>query len=655
MPNSRSPEQAPEDRGESQELLRRQAEALERLATVSDPEYKPRQKVIQRLMAVGIAGGGVVLATYQFALFVMESYERRGMVANWVEAAREMYEVEGSAAEAGEMLKRAAELGPQDVDVVKLGAYIDGMRAVERLVNLDRPFDKADVEEYGRAMGQAVMLERVDPESPEWAILRGQLALAAGEPDRARAFLDKALAIDPKNAFATLLLALVHLNLANETKEKAVRERELADCRSGLDNALRLNPRFKWALLWKAAVALEVDKDPKAAIKSLDEALAIDPRFVQAYVTLGNCNKLQEDWAAAERSYVRALTIRPDEVLALSMLAYVYGAQDKYEIGLRYARRATDAAPGSLRAWKMRGLLARELAKVTAGSEAERTELLKEAIDAYSKALDLDPRKVDAYIERSALNLQTKQPQQAGEDARNAVLFGPDDPYAWNALGKFQAEAGFHDKAAETFAKVIELDPTFDTAYLDRAKARVASGDRARAAADLDLALEKASAEFRPEILLARGKFLESGGDKERALADFVAARKAQADLFDAWMAEAAVLKALDRLEESKAAAREALQLRPEDEAAREAAGLGTPRKAKARASAPPSRDSNASAAQPIPAPLSPEQIDGMTREEARAALVLVSRGRNRSDLTDEVQARLKAEFNLLLERVKKN
>jgi hypothetical protein len=120
-------------------------------------------------------------------------------------------------------------------------------------------------------------------------------------------------------------------------------------------------------------------------------------------------------------------------------------------------------------------------------------------------------------------------------------------------------------------------------------------------------------------------------------------------------MAEAAVLKALDRLDESKAAAREALQLRPEDEAAREAAGLGTPKKAKARASAPPSRDNNAGAAQPIPTPLSPEQIDGMTREEARAALVLVSRGRNRSDLTDDVQARLKAEFNLLLERVKRN
>ena len=569
MQSSKSPEPGADDRGESQVLLRRQAEALERLATVSDPEYKPRQKVIQRLMAVGIAGGGIVLATYQFGLFVMDSYERRGMVANWVEAAREMYEVEGSAAEAGEMLKRAAELGPQDVDVVKLSAYIDGMRAVERLVNLDRPFDKADVEEYGRAMGQAVMLERVDPESPEWAILRGQLALAAGEPDRARTFLDKALAIDPKNAFATLRLALVHLNLANASSDKAVRDRELAECRSGLDLALKLNPQFKWALLWKASVVLEVDKDPKIAIKILEQALEIDPRFVNALVTLGICEMSREDWNAAERALVRALAIRPNEALALNELAYVYGAQDKYEIGLRYARRSTDANPGNLRAWNMRGLLARELAKATAGTESERAELFKEAIDAYSKALDLDPRNVSAYVERSTLNRLTGHLQQAGEDARNAVMFGPERTFAWNALGRFQAEAGFHDKAAETFAKVIELDPTFDTAYLERAKARVASGDRARAAADLDLALEKASEEFRPEILLARGKFLESGGDQERALADFVAARTAQIDLFDAWMAEAGVLKALGRVEDSKTAAREALQLRPGDKAAR--------------------------------------------------------------------------------------
>jgi tetratricopeptide (TPR) repeat protein len=569
MPSSESPEPTNPDRDESTELLRRQAVALERLVVVADPTSAPRKKFVARMIALAVGWSGAVVGAYQFGIFVVESHAKRSMVANWVDAAREMYEVEGSATEAGEMLSRAAELSPENVTVRKFAAYIDGMRAVERLVNLDRPFNRSDVEEYGRAMGQAVMLERVDPDSPDWAVLRGQLALAVGEPLRAEAFLKTALTIDPTSAFATLRLALVHWYLANAAKDPIIREREIAACRSGIDEALRLNPQFKWALLWKGVVALEVDQNPTAAAAAMEEALALDPRFVNALNTLGNCHKIQEQWEQAERAYARALAIRPDEVLALTDLAVVYGAQDKYEIGLRYARRATDAAPGSLKAWTMRGLLARELAKVSAGSEADRDELVAEAITAYSTALDLDPRQADAYIERSNLFRQTNNLQQAGEDARNAVLFGADDPYAWNALGKYLADAGFHEKAASTFDKVIELDGAFDTAYLDRARAHLAAGHRAQGAKDLDTALQKATEDFRAEILLERGKFHLAGGDRELALADFVAARKAQPEMFDAWIAEASVFKALGRMEEAKAAALEALQLRPGDETAK--------------------------------------------------------------------------------------
>jgi tetratricopeptide (TPR) repeat protein len=560
--------------GEPNELLRRQAAALERLAEVSDPEYKPRQKVVQKLIAAAIAGSGVVLGTYEFAQFVIESHERRAMVANWVEAARELYEVEGSADEAGELLKRAEEVAQQDVDVVKLGAYIDGMRTVERLVNLDRPFDKSDMEAYGRAMGQAVMLERVDPGSPEWAILRGQLALAAREPDRARAFLDRALAIDPRSAFATLRLALVHLDLAKRAASAGDRDRELAEARRLVDRSIELAPRFKWGHLWKGVVALEVDKDADAAIASFRKAVEIDPRFANGWYSIGAATETKEDWAATEQAYVRSLEIRPDLDAALSGLAFVYGSQDKYEIGLRYARRATDANPGSLKAWNMRGRLARELALVTEARDAEAAgELWKEAIDAYSKALDLDPRMADAYIERSDLNLRTKRLAEAGEDARNATMFAPQDPYAWNALGRYQLQAGFPDKAVETFAKVLALDAAFDTALLDRARALDALGQRDAAVAELDRALEKATEDFRTDILLERGRIREAARKLDAALGDFVAARTAKADLFEAWMSEARVLKALGRTDEARAAAREALQLRPDDEGAKAMVG----------------------------------------------------------------------------------
>jgi tetratricopeptide (TPR) repeat protein len=572
MSSSGSQEPSPpaEDTGE---LLRRQAAALERLALVSDPEYVPRARALKRLAGLVVALSGGVLAAYEFALFIYESHVRRTTVANWVEAAREMYEVEGSPSEASSMLERAQELGPQDVNVVRLAAYIDGMRAVERLMNLDRPFGKDDVEEYGRAMGQAVMLQRVDARSPEWAILRGQLALAVGEAERARGFLEQALTIEPGNSFATLRLALVHRALAVKAEDPEVRARELAACLKLIERTLALSPTFKWAHLWKGAVALEQSGDADTAMKSFQDAIAIDPRFVTAWVNLGKAAESKGDLPEAERAYVRALEIRPDLAMAITGLAYVYGLQDKYEIGLRYARRATDANAGSLEAWVMRGRLALELAKESADDAAAHDALIEEAITCYSTALDLDPRQGDAYIERSKLNRQARRLREAGGDARNAILFNPRDPYAWNVLGEYLLEIDFHDEAAAAFSKALELDPAFDAGLLGRAKSLEAAGKLEEAEADLDAVMALVSDDLKALALLQRGRVREARGNNEGALADYAAARTGDPEYFDAWLSEARSLCAAGRTEECRAAARRALQLRPSDETAKALAG----------------------------------------------------------------------------------
>jgi hypothetical protein len=83
--------------------------------------------------------------------------------------------------------------------------------------------------------------------------------------------------------------------------------------------------------------------------------------------------------------------------------------------------------------------------------------------------------------------------------------------------------------------------------------------------------------------------------------------------------------------------------------AARAARGSGSGRGGLATRSKP----GGSSEPEPAPTPLSANEINQMSKEEARAALVLVSKARNRADLADDVQARLKEEFNLLLERCK--
>jgi hypothetical protein len=57
---------------------------------------------------------------------------------------------------------------------------------------------------------------------------------------------------------------------------------------------------------------------------------------------------------------------------------------------------------------------------------------------------------------------------------------------------------------------------------------------------------------------------------------------------------------------------------------------------------------------EPLPPPLTPNEIQQMTKQEAQQAMTAVARVRNRADVSDADKARLKAEFDLLLERCKR-
>ena len=54
-----------------------------------------------------------------------------------------------------------------------------------------------------------------------------------------------------------------------------------------------------------------------------------------------------------------------------------------------------------------------------------------------------------------------------------------------------------------------------------------------------------------------------------------------------------------------------------------------------------------------IPAPLSQADVDAMTRRDAQAALAAVSRARSNRDLDDATRARLRADFDMLIKRVR--
>jgi hypothetical protein len=58
---------------------------------------------------------------------------------------------------------------------------------------------------------------------------------------------------------------------------------------------------------------------------------------------------------------------------------------------------------------------------------------------------------------------------------------------------------------------------------------------------------------------------------------------------------------------------------------------------------------------EPPPPPITEAEVSKMTKAEAQAALTTVSKARQRADISDEVKARLKTEFEMLLERCKRD
>lgn len=551
-------------------LQERQTDALEQLAYVLAPK-KGKRGNLAKILGACMLAFSIVLGGYEFAMWMIDQWQTRAMLANWVAVAREMQEVENSPELALELLEKADELVPQSGSVVRLRAYVRGMQAVKQLLALDRPFQAADVALAASAAAEASLLEQIDGGSPDWAFLRGQLAMAQNEPDRARAYLLRALEIEPEHVMARVRLAelrnragLRALHSGDESAAKAA----FAEAKQFLNDALAIDPRSKWAMLYMATSLIENEQDFDGALEWIDRAVAVDPRFDLAFRNRGAVYFYQERWTEAETALQRALEIDPSSSGSLNLLAQVYGYADEYESARIIAKRSVSVNPSTLVGWAFLGDVTRDMALLTdrAGRAEESTELLKESIAAYSQAVDLDPRSADVRIGRSTAYIQAGDLENAGLDARKAVALVPKDPYALQVLADYQAKIGQHAEVLKTVEQILALEPAFDTAWQLKGESHLALGQSDLAGAAFDAAVEHASDDLKAEMLSSRAKFRVGLGNTALALEDYTQARTAQPEDFDAWIGEVATLIALQRNDEACVALIQAAQIKPSDE-----------------------------------------------------------------------------------------
>jgi Tfp pilus assembly protein PilF len=176
-----------------------------------------------------------------------------------------------------------------------------------------------------------------------------------------------------------------------------------------------------------------------------EKALAIAPDLVEALLALADI-QLEYDWdmEAAERSYRRALEIRPSDAEGLRTYGYFLIADGRYEEAVKYYRKAIEVDPLQVRAYY--GLAG---ALVLAGQYDGIPELTER----------LAQQKDDGFMEKWRKNVELMELRQRRQ-YREMIPLLPDEPETFGDLADAaisRYHGGDPQKAQEYLQKLIEI------------------------------------------------------------------------------------------------------------------------------------------------------------------------------------------------------
>lgn len=150
----------------------------------------------------------------------------------------------------------------------------------------------------------------------------------------------------------------------------------------------------------------------------------LDPRNDVAFYNLALALQEAGDEAGAETNLQKTLELVPDHAPARSLLSSL--------TGLRFEREgAALAAAGRLR----------------------------EAVEAFGRALEQDPARMRSHASRGMALAQLGRLDEAARDLEAAVRLGDDEPEIAGALAMAQAETGRELEAQRTLERALELHP----------------------------------------------------------------------------------------------------------------------------------------------------------------------------------------------------
>jgi tetratricopeptide (TPR) repeat protein len=327
---------------------------------------------------------------------------------------------------------------------------------------------------------------RLDPKFAAALESRGNAYLKKGDNDRAIRDLDEAIRLDPRFG-----VALTRRGMAREAKGD--REGARADFAAALALPVT-DSRGKWAqdtararlaaLAPAVATPAPLAKDDETCLKgSGDDAIAACGRLIasggsaRTYYNRAAQYARKRDFDRAIPDYDEAIRLDPKYVQAYNGRGWAYARKGDNDRAIRDHDEAIRLNPNDAVSFHYRGMVHDDKGD------------LDRAIRDYDETIRLNPKSAGAFENRGIAHLQKGDNDRAIRDFDEAIRLNPKLVVATENRGIAYFQKGDHERAMRDYNEAIRLDPRYGAAFTRRGIAREAKGDREGARADFNAAL----------------------------------------------------------------------------------------------------------------------------------------------------------------------
>jgi tetratricopeptide (TPR) repeat protein len=233
-----------------------------------------------------------------------------------------------------------------------------------------------------------------------------------------------------------------------------------------LNQSIAKDPTFADAYFLRGECYYEQEKY-KAALTSYKKANILNPSMAIAYRGQGKAAYSMYDYSYALENFQKASELQPKDALTLHWQGLVFYDQEKYDQAIKILEQAVVLDDDS------------EYAHDLLGSSYEKNTQIEQALASYSRAIEIGGSKSKSLPLRAKLYLQNKSYEQAVQDY-DSLLEIESSPkkleYHW-LRSTALIEVQNYSQALVDMDEIIQINENYKPAYLRKAQIYAANGE----------------------------------------------------------------------------------------------------------------------------------------------------------------------------------